>query len=94
MTHGVVHKDSNVTVTAFPVVHGDVPQAFGYRFETPDRIIVISRDANPSPALIESCRKCDALIHEAYSLDYVPAKVPNWFECQLFGELTLNCIAC
>jgi ribonuclease BN (tRNA processing enzyme) len=77
---GVVYKDSNVTVTAFPVLHGDVPQAFGYRFDTPDRTIVISGDANPSPALIESCRKCDVLIHEAFSLDYVPAKVPNWVE--------------
>jgi len=77
---GMVYKDSNVTVTAFPVLHGDVPQAFGYRFDTPDRTIVISGDANPSPALIESCRKCDVLIHEAYSVDYVPAKVPNWVE--------------
>lgn len=77
---GVVYKDSNVTVTAFPVLHGDVPEAFDYRFETADRTIVISGDANPSPALIESCRKCDMLIHEAFSLDYVPANVPNWIE--------------
>lgn len=77
---GVVYKDSNVTVTAFPVLHGDVPQAFGYRFDTPDRTIVISGDANPSPALIENCRKCDVLIHEAFCLDYVPAAVPNWVE--------------
>jgi len=77
---GVVYKDSNVTVTAFPVLHGDVPQAFGYRFDTPDRTIVISGDANPSPALIENCRKCDVLIHEAFSLDYLPAKLPNWVE--------------
>jgi ribonuclease BN (tRNA processing enzyme) len=77
---GVVFKDSNVTVTAFPVLHGDVPQAFGYRFDTPDRTIVISGDANPSPALIENCRKCDILIHEAFSLDYTPAKMPNWIE--------------
>jgi mRNA degradation ribonuclease J1/J2 len=37
-----------VTVKAFLVNHGDVPQAFGYRFETPDRAIVISGDAAPS----------------------------------------------
>ena len=77
---GVVYRDSNVTVTAFPVLHGDVPQAFGYRFDTPDRSIVISGDAIPSPALIENCRKCDVLIHEAFSLDYVPANVPQWTE--------------
>jgi ribonuclease Z len=77
---GVVYKDARVTVTAFPVLHGEVPQAFGYLFETPDRTIVISGDASPSPALIERCRKCDVLIHEAYSTEYVPARVPNWVE--------------
>ena len=77
---GVVYRDSNVKVTAFPVLHGDVPQAFGYRFDTPDRSIVISGDANPSPAVIENCQRCDVLIHEAFSLDYVPASVPHWIE--------------
>src|SRR3954470_3731682 len=37
---GIVYKDTNVTVKAFLVNHGDVPQAFGYRFETADRAIV------------------------------------------------------
>ncbi len=76
---GVVYQDSNVTVTAFPMLHGDVP-AFGYRFQSADRTIVISGDGSPSPALIESCRRCDVLIHEAMSLDYTPASVPNWPE--------------
>ena len=71
---GIVYKDENVTVTAFLVNHGDVPQAFGYRFETPDRTIVISGDAAPSQSVIDHCRGCDVLIHEAYSMltyDYV-----------------------
>jgi ribonuclease BN (tRNA processing enzyme) len=38
---GVVFKDANVTVTAFAVRHGNV-DAYGYRFATPDRMIVIS----------------------------------------------------
>src|SRR5215470_11033520 len=39
---GVVYQDANVTVTAFPVPHGSWKFAYGYRFDTPDRSIVIS----------------------------------------------------
>jgi ribonuclease BN (tRNA processing enzyme) len=77
---GVVYRDSNVTVTAFPVRHGDVPNAFGYRFQTSDRVIVISGDASPTPALVDACRKCDVLIHEVFSEEYVPSAVPHWNE--------------
>jgi ribonuclease BN (tRNA processing enzyme) len=33
---GILYQDKNVTVKGFLVKHGEVPQAFGYRFETPD----------------------------------------------------------
>jgi ribonuclease BN (tRNA processing enzyme) len=39
---GHTYRDGNVTVRAFAVPHGDWEHAFGYRFETPDRTIVIS----------------------------------------------------
>ncbi len=65
---GIVYEDENVTVKAFLVNHGDVPQAFGYRFETPDRTIVISGDAAPSQTVVDNCAGCDVLIHEAYSM--------------------------
>ena len=65
---GVVYRDVNVKVTAFLVKHGDVSDAFGYRFETGDRTIVISGDAAPSQTIIDQCNGCDVLIHEAYSL--------------------------
>jgi ribonuclease BN (tRNA processing enzyme) len=65
---GIVYKDENVTVKAFLVNHGDVPQSFGYRFETPDRTIVISGDAAPSQSVVDNCDGCDVLIHEAYSM--------------------------
>src|SRR5262245_32213034 len=42
---GVVYKDANVTVTAFPTKH--TIESYGYRFDTPDRSIVISGDTNP-----------------------------------------------
>ncbi len=64
---GVVYRDSNVKVTAFLVKHGSWKQAFGFRFDTPDRSIVISGDASPSESIVEACSGCDVLIHEAYS---------------------------
>lgn len=64
---GVVYRDSNVTVTAFPARHEEMIDSFSYRFETPDRTIVISGDTAPTPVLIDHARNCDVLIHEAYS---------------------------
>ncbi len=59
---GVVYKDANVTVTAFATKHA--MESYGYRFDTPDRSIVISGDTNPTQATIDACRGCDVLIHE------------------------------
>jgi ribonuclease BN (tRNA processing enzyme) len=78
---GIIYKDKNVTVKAFLVNHGDVPQAFGYRFETQDRTIVISGDAAPSQSIIDNCNSCDVLIHEAYSMltyNYVSPKYQEY----------------
>lgn len=66
---GVVYKDQNITVKAFLVKHGTWREAFGYRFETPDRSIVISGDTSPSESIIENCNGCDVLIHEAYTVE-------------------------
>jgi ribonuclease BN (tRNA processing enzyme) len=67
ITPGIVYKDDNVTVKAFPVAHGDI-EAFGFRFETPDRTIVISGDTTPTQTVIDNCQSCDVLIHESYSM--------------------------
>ena len=64
---GLIYQDSNVKVTAFLVKHGSWTQAFGYRFDTPDRSIVISGDASPSESIVEQCNGCDVLLHEVYS---------------------------
>jgi len=64
---GVVYKDQNVTVTAFPVAHGSWKRAFGYKFETADRTIVISGDTGPTDAIVRQCNRCDILLHEVYS---------------------------
>jgi ribonuclease BN (tRNA processing enzyme) len=74
---GVIHKDENVTVTAFNVHHGEWgDRAFGYRFQTADRSIVISGDARPSESVVENCNGCDVLIHEVYT-DKGYAKAPE-----------------
>lgn len=75
---GVIYKDQNVTVKAFLVRHGSWPQAFGYRFETPDRTIVISGDCAVSPSIIENCNGCDVLIHEVYSQAGFSRRPPKW----------------
>ena len=69
---GVVYKDANVTVTAFPTKHA--MESYGYRFDTPDRSIVISGDTNPTSATIDACRGCDVLIHEAHTPAWLAAR--------------------
>jgi ribonuclease Z len=64
---GVIYKDPNVTVTAFEVKHGSWDQAFGYKFQSPDRTIVISGDTAPTDAITKACDGCDVLLHEAYN---------------------------
>lgn len=75
---GIVYKDDRVTVKAFSVMHGEWRQAFGYRFETPDRTIVISGDTSPSSELVANCQRCDVLIHEVQSPTYNVATMPDW----------------
>jgi ribonuclease BN (tRNA processing enzyme) len=72
---GIVYKDANVTVTAFPTKHA--MESFGYRFETADRSIVISGDTNPTQATIDACNGCDVLMHEVLTLEWL-AKRPDF----------------
>jgi ribonuclease BN (tRNA processing enzyme) len=63
---GMVYQDAHVTVKAFLVKHATWDQAFGYRFETPARSVVLSGDTAPTPAIAEACHGCDVLLHEVY----------------------------
>jgi ribonuclease BN (tRNA processing enzyme) len=74
---GEVYKDENVTVTAFKTKHA--MESFGYRFDTPDRSIVISGDTNPTQATIDACRGCDILIHEVLTHDWLSRR-PDFVE--------------
>lgn len=74
---GIVYRDSNVVVKAFEVPHPPWSHAFGYRVETPDRVIVISGDTRPSDAIARECAGCDVLLHEVYSAVGLPKEPPR-----------------
>jgi len=64
---GVVYSRDGVRVTAFKVRHTAWKNAFGYRFDLPDRSITISGDtAPPSDDLIAAAKGTDVLIHGVY----------------------------
>lgn len=77
---GIVYRDSNVTVTAFPVKHGTWKEALGYRFDTKDRRIVISGDTAPTDEVVRQCDGCDLLLHEIYNPNRAEMKTPHWKE--------------
>jgi len=77
---GIVYRDGKVTVTAFPTKHA--MESYGFRFDTPDRSVVISGDTSPTEDTINACNGCDVLIHEARALDLL-ARLPE--ERRAFG---------
>jgi len=71
---GAVMKDDRVTVTCAVVPHPLVPLALAYRFDCPDRSIVISGDTAPSDALVALAKDADVLVHEALYLPGAPGE--------------------
>lgn len=79
-TGGFVLQDENVKVTAAVVEHPPVTPSFAYRFDCPDRSIVISGDTRPCESLVNLARGADVLVHEVMhlpSLDRLIATEPN-----------------
>lgn len=77
---GLVLEDENVRVRATLVDHPPVVPAFGFRFDAPDRSIVISGDTKPSENLIKLAQGADVLVHDACypaAIDRLVAGVPN-----------------
>ncbi|OGQ99580.1 MAG: hydrolase [Deltaproteobacteria bacterium RIFOXYD12_FULL_57_12] len=74
---GLVYQDQNVRVEAFRVRHGSF-QAFGYKFHTPDRVIVISGDTAPFTGWLDIYQGCDVLIHEVQSAAGLRSRPPMW----------------
>ncbi|MCL2567954.1 MAG: MBL fold metallo-hydrolase [Oscillospiraceae bacterium] len=91
---GIVHQDELVTVEAFLVNHPPF-EAYGYRFTTPDRVIVVSGDTAPSDNLIKYATNCDVLVHEVVSAKNLQKRTPDWFAyhstvhttCEQLGEI-------
>lgn len=77
---GLVYRDEDVSVTAFPVKHGSWAYAFGYKFETKNRRIVISGDTAPSEEVVRMCDGCDLLLHEIYNPHGDELKDAHWKE--------------
>jgi ribonuclease BN (tRNA processing enzyme) len=77
---GLVVDDGRVRVRAARVSHPPIENAFGYRFDTEDRSIVISGDTAFSKDLLELARGADVLVHEALYLpgiERTAARVAN-----------------
>lgn len=77
---GEVYKDEFVTVEAFNVRHGDWADghALGYKFTTPDRVIVLSGDTTYDEEVIKNYEGADILIHEVYSLVGLFKRSQDW----------------
>ena len=61
-----VFNVGDVTVTAFPVVHADIP-AYGFRIDYKDHSVLISGDTTVAPGLIEYGQDLDAALMEVLS---------------------------
>jgi ribonuclease BN (tRNA processing enzyme) len=77
MSEGCIFEDDLVSVEAFQVNHGSL-EAYGYKFVTPDRTIVISGDTRPSQKLMDIAKGCDVLIHEVYSAVGLESRTEKW----------------
>ena len=51
---------------AFLVKHGSWHNAYGFRFTTQDKVIVISGDTTPCKNIIKYGKGADILVHEVY----------------------------
>jgi len=75
---GLIYQDELIKVSAFKVNHGTWDNAFGYKFETDDKTIVVSGDTSPSKKLIEASKNADILVHEVYSQDGFNRRTNVW----------------
>lgn len=83
---GVIYTDSLVKVEAFKVKHGSWPNAFGFRFTTNDKVIVISSDTRPCQNLEKYATGADILIHEVYSYSGWEKKDDFWKKYHAFNH--------
>lgn len=83
---GIIYNDDNVQVEAFLVDHGSWSEAYGFRFTTPDRVIVISGDTKPCDNIYKFGKDADILIHEVYSQAGFEKKDKFWKQYHKFNH--------
>ena len=67
---GQIFRDDRVRVTAALNHHPPIRHSFAYRFDAPDRSIVISGDTTYSENVVKLARGADVLVHEVVSREY------------------------
>ena len=73
----LTYEDERVRITSFPVCHASV-EAYGYRFETADRVVVISGDTTYCDRVVEEAHGVDLLFHEVFSERGLAARTADW----------------
>lgn len=92
---GVVYKDEKVTVSAFKVPHGSWPDgmAYGYRIQTPDKVIVLSGDTRYEERNFQFYKDADILVHEVLSDAGNQKLSPDWQKYMLEAHTTTKQLA-
>ncbi|MCB9134877.1 MAG: MBL fold metallo-hydrolase [Anaerolineales bacterium] len=75
---GVIYETDLLKVEAFRVHHGTMPNVYGFRCTTPDKVVVLSGDTTPCENLITFGQGADILVHEVYSQKGFARKDPHW----------------
>lgn len=73
----IFYEDEYIEVEAFPVNHGKLI-SYGFKFNTPNKTIIISGDTAPFDECIDYYKDCDILIHEVYSSKIFDTLSPKW----------------
>jgi ribonuclease Z len=74
---GVVLRQGELSITAFPVDHSPVSPAMGYRVDYGGRSVVISGDTIVVDTLFLAARDADLLFHDALSRNLINILIPG-----------------
>ncbi len=88
---GVVLEDERVRVSAVRVHHPPVDEAYAFRFDGPDRSIVISGDTTPCDDLVRLATGADILVHEVMYLPAIEAVAADLANARTLTDHLLRC---
>ena len=78
--NGRIVESDAVRISAVKVIHPPLPHAYAYRFDAPDRSIVLSGDTAACRELVAFAQGADVLLHEVMHLagiDRIVARTPG-----------------